>query len=484
MQKCRRGAPRGPRSGPLLLLRLLLLHPQQVLVPEELSLWDSPKFELVRLKDLLLWGAFELMLPCCSSSYCSGPNSMPAASRPLAAAAAGGVAAAAAATAAGAMRRSLGFPAASLLLLTAAGTAAAEAAAGRPLQDAIVYEEGAAAASRAAAAASSIAAGQGLPAHITAYFSLGGERGYQLRLPVTSAAGGGRPSRGAARRGIVEGAAVSAGATVLCLILFTVLNDLAAAAKAAYLKRRQQAAAKALSLQRHVALAAMRQAAEFLLQLQPEQLQQNAPLHQEQQEDLLAAAAHLEGKLLELGDVLPETVGIGRQLLSRLLQAAGVKTAQQQQRQRGSKRQTEASGEGAAASNLMKSHSSGSPSLLENYLGPREEPPQWLEDVDSWGQPAGDYLEDTAEGEEDPLRDPPAGGSPPWGPSSDPLGSMNLLSSLLAENTDLSNKEALLIVCAINGGPECRGAQRPSSGFAAADAPQLWMSQMTAPDHT
>ncbi|KAL8436384.1 hypothetical protein ACSSS7_001784 [Eimeria intestinalis] len=370
-----------------------------------------------------------------------GPLAAPAAAAATAAAAAA-VTSSAAATAT-MTQRSQNNAAASLLLLLGSVGAAAAAAAGAAQEVAVLEQDvGAGPAARPEAAA---AAEGSLPqSRITAHFSLGG-RSYQL--PLSAGSTSGTPSRhGGPKRGLVEKAALSAAGSVLCLILFTIAKDLAAAAKAKYKKRQQQLAIKALSTQRHAALAAMRQAAEFLLQLQPDVQQQ------QHQQKLLAAAANVEAKLLELGDSMPETDRIGHLLISQLMKATGVETPDQQQQQHVQGGGSDMEGFHLAARSLLSgrtsSSSSGAHALYEEpeYLGHREEPQQWLPELDeeAWGP---------GQSSEELYQAMVAEGATLGGASPATLERMELLNALLSENVDLSNKDALLIISGVQGAP-------------------------------
>ncbi|KAL8455916.1 hypothetical protein Emag_000290 [Eimeria magna] len=352
---------------------------------------------------------------------------------------------------------------ASLLLLigSAAAAAAAAAVAG---QEVATLEQDVAAGAAAKPQTAAAAAEGNLPhSRIAAHFSLG-EKSYDLPLSLGSSSGA-SSRQGGPKRGTAERAALSAAGGVLCLILFTIAKDLAATAKAKYKKRQQQQAIKALTTQRHAALAAMRQAAEFLLQLQP-----GVQHQQQQQQELLAAAALVEAKLLDLVDIMPETDRIGRLLIKRLMKAAGVHTPEQQQQQRvqhegGDMEDIHA----AASSRLIGDH--GSSTALAHafheepeYLEPREGPQQWLPELDeeAWG---------TGQSSEELYQAMVAEGSPIVGAPQATFERMELLNALLSENVDLSNKDALLIISGVQGVPfnlpEAQGA--PSSDLNEAD---------------
>ncbi|KAL8452272.1 hypothetical protein Emed_001433 [Eimeria media] len=367
--------------------------------------------------------------------------------------------------------------AASLLLLIGSAGAAAAAAAAAGQEVAVLEQDVAAgAAARSQAAAAAAAAEDSVPhRRIAAHFRIG-ERGYDLPLSVGSTSVA--PSKqGGPKRGLVERAALSAAGGVLCLILFTIAKDLAAAAQAKYKKRQQQLAIKALTTQRHAALAAMRQAAEFLLQMQPGAQQQQQ--QQQQQQELLAAAADVEAKLLELGDFMPETNRIGRLLIKQLMKAAGVDTPDQQQQQKQQKQQDHQRVQ-LEESDLEDIHAAADSRLIADlgsstalshafheepeYLGPRKGPQQWLPELDEepWGP---------GQSSEELYQAMVAEGAPIGGAPQATFERMELLNALLSENVDLSNKDALFIISGVLGAPfnlpEAQGA--PSSDLNEAD---------------
>ncbi|KAL8275559.1 hypothetical protein Esti_000510 [Eimeria stiedai] len=345
-----------------------------------------------------------------------------------------------------------------LLLIGSAGAAAAEAA--WVPQEVAVLEQDVASATAGTAARPEAAAAEGSPLHtlIRAHFSLG-DRRYEVPLSLGPSSGAPSRERGP-KRGLVERAALSAAGAVLCLILFTIAKDLSAAAKAKYKKRQQRLAIRALTMQRLAALVAMRQAAEFLLELQPEVQQQ-----QQQQLELLAAAAHLESKLLDLGDYMPETTRIGRLLISQLMKAAGVYTPEQQQ-QHVQRKGSDMEGDYAAAGSPLSGDTSGSTSptyaLYEepDYLGPREKPQQLLPELEEGALGLGQSPEGPSA--EELYQAMLAEGAPIGGALPATFKRMELLNALLSENVDLLNKDALVIISGVQGPPpnvlEAQGA--------------------------
>ena len=165
-----------------------------------------------------------------------------------------------------------------------------------------------------------------LPNRIVARFSLGGSEQYELPIHL-------KDVEDTSTKGFAQNAAIGAVAAIVCLVLMTIFCDVLQSIRKKYQHKERQRIAKGITVQRLVALASMRQAAELLLH-------SKIPLNQQQKQRFLEQAQDLEKKLLLLQDLLPDTAAAGNILIDRLLLASGAETVQQQQK-RSQQRQKE-----------------------------------------------------------------------------------------------------------------------------------------------